>query len=150
MLVVFPAMIVRVSTAKSLKCKPRPTKNTDPAVSHIAVCHSASEDAEVIPVSFFASVDLACAFLDRSTHRMGNKGATRGMNGIEIGDVVNNMLVIFEAYGIIRCETLFGVSYYENIKTSCNVDIPRTPLPIRTPGYHRISNQYLQGEFIPC
>lgn len=52
------------------------------AVSHIAVFVSVSEEAEAIADFFFASVHLAHAILERSNHRTGKKGATRGTNDV--------------------------------------------------------------------
>lgn len=73
---------------KGRRRNPHLKKNTYPAVSRIAVCDSVSEEAEVIAVSFIASVDNACGSLERSPHRTGKKGATLGTNGIQVEDVV--------------------------------------------------------------
>lgn len=45
------------SDSEGRRRKPRLKKNADPAVSHIAVCDSVSEKAEVIADSLFAIVD---------------------------------------------------------------------------------------------
>lgn len=72
---------------KGRRHKPR-SKNTDLTASHIAVFDSVGEEAGVIADSFFASVDLACASLECSTHRTSKKGAMRDTNDTEIKDVV--------------------------------------------------------------
>lgn len=88
MLIVSAATVLAVASKEKAVGvnKPRSKMNTDPAVSHIAVCDSVSEQTEVRADSFFASVDMACASLERSTHRTSMKRATRGTNGIKIGD----------------------------------------------------------------
>ena len=78
-------------------------KISDSAVSNVAVCEMVSEEMEAIADSFYASVDIGCASLERTSNHTDKKRTPRGTNCVE---TVSDDIVGFAVTNVRKCLNL--------------------------------------------